>query len=55
MRSLNFIGGEKGGVGKSVTARLLAQYARLDATMGKLDALNSYVSQQVSQWNRRPD
>jgi hypothetical protein len=24
--SLNFIGGEKGGVGKSVTARLLAQY-----------------------------
>ncbi len=26
MRSLNFIGGEKGGVGKSVTARLLAQY-----------------------------
>ena len=26
MRSLNFIGGEKGGVGKSVAARLLAQY-----------------------------
>jgi len=26
MGSLNFIGGEKGGVGKSVTARLLAQY-----------------------------
>jgi hypothetical protein len=26
MTSLNFIGGEKGGVGKSVTARLLAQY-----------------------------
>ena len=26
MSSLNFIGGEKGGVGKSVTARLLAQY-----------------------------
>ncbi|GAA4339515.1 hypothetical protein GCM10023165_18920 [Variovorax defluvii] len=26
MPSLNFIGGEKGGVGKSVTARLLAQY-----------------------------
>lgn len=32
-------------------ARLLAQYSRLDATMGKLDALNSYISQQVSQWN----
>jgi len=26
MRSLNFIGGEKGGVGKSVAARILAQY-----------------------------
>jgi hypothetical protein len=26
MPSINFIGGEKGGVGKSVTARLLAQY-----------------------------
>ena len=26
MRSLNFIGGEKGGVGKSVTSRLPAQY-----------------------------
>ena len=26
MNSLNFIGGEKGGVGKSVTARVLAQY-----------------------------
>jgi hypothetical protein len=26
MSSLNFIGGEKGGVGKSVAARVLAQY-----------------------------
>ena len=26
MPSINFIGGEKGGVGKSVTARALAQY-----------------------------
>ena len=26
MPSINFIGGEKGGVGKSVAARLLAQY-----------------------------
>jgi cellulose biosynthesis protein BcsQ len=26
MRSLNLLGGEKGGVGKSVTARVLAQY-----------------------------
>lgn len=39
----------------STEARLLAQYARLDATMGKLDALNSYVSQQVSQWNKSPN
>lgn len=33
-------------------ARLLAQYTRLDAAMGKLDALNSYVAQQVTQWNK---
>ena len=26
MSAINFIGGEKGGVGKSVVARLLAQY-----------------------------
>ncbi len=26
MATLNFIGGEKGGVGKSVAARVLAQY-----------------------------
>ena len=26
MSSINFIGGEKGGVGKSVTSRVLAQY-----------------------------
>ena len=26
MPSINFIGGEKGGVGKSVLARVLAQY-----------------------------
>ncbi len=32
MSSINFIGGEKGGVGKSVTARVLAQYF-LDAGM----------------------
>lgn len=32
--------------------RLLAQYTRLDTNLGKLNALNSYVSQQVSQWNK---
>ncbi len=31
--------------------RLLAQYSRLDATMGKLDALSNYMNQQVTQWN----
>lgn len=32
-------------------ARLEAQYSRLDASMGKLTALSSYVNQQVTQWN----
>lgn len=32
--------------------RLLAQYTRLDTNLGKLNALNSYISQQVSQWNK---
>lgn len=34
-----------------VEARLLAQYSRLDAELGKLSALNSYVAQQVTTWN----
>ena len=33
-------------------ARLLAQYTRLDTNLNRLNALNSYVSQQVSQWNK---
>ncbi|PVY56966.1 MULTISPECIES: flagellar filament capping protein FliD [unclassified Simplicispira] len=32
--------------------RLRAQYSALDAKMGSLSALNSYISQQVSQWNK---
>lgn len=32
--------------------RLLAQYARLDSTVSRLNALNAYVSQQVTQWNK---
>ncbi len=32
-------------------ARIEAQYSRLDASMGKLTALSSYVNQQVTQWN----
>lgn len=32
--------------------RLLAQYGALDTKMSRLNALSSYVSQQVSQWSR---
>jgi len=32
--------------------RLLAQYTRLDAQMGTLNALDRYIQQQVAQWNR---
>lgn len=35
--------------------RLLAQYSRLDVNLNSLNALNSYVSQQVAQWNKRSD
>lgn len=35
-----------------VEKRLRAQYSALDAKMGSLSALNSYISQQVSQWNK---
>ena len=33
--------------------RLLAQYNRLDANVAKLNALNSYVAQQVTTWNKQ--
>lgn len=33
-------------------ARLRTQYAALDANLGKLSALNSYVAQQVASWNK---
>jgi len=43
MGSLNFIGGEKGGVGKSVTARVLAQYfidvSHWNNTRGKTEGI----------------
>lgn len=32
--------------------RLLAQYSRLDASLGSLNSLSTYVSQQISQWNK---
>ena len=35
-----------------VEARLKRQYSALDAQMGKLTALNAYVAQQVSTWNK---
>lgn len=35
--------------------RLLAQYARLDKTVSQLNALNQYVAQQVTQWNKTKD
>jgi flagellar hook-associated protein 2 len=38
-----------------VEARLLAQYSRLDTTLSKLNALNSYVAQQITTWNSQSD
>jgi flagellar hook-associated protein 2 len=35
-----------------IEARLRKQYSALDAQMGRLTALNQYVSQQVAQWNK---
>ena len=35
-----------------VETRLLAQYNAMDAAVGKLNALNSFVSQQITLWNR---
>jgi len=35
-----------------VEKRLRAQYTALDAKMGQLTALNSYISQQVAAWNK---
>jgi flagellar hook-associated protein 2 len=35
-----------------VEARLRAQYSSLDTQMAKLNSLSSYVSQQVTSWNK---
>lgn len=32
--------------------RLLAQYNAMDAAVGKLNALNTFVTQQITQWNK---
>jgi len=36
----------------TVEDRLRKQYSALDAQMGQLNALNAYVSQQVTLWNQ---
>ena len=36
-----------------VEAQLRAQYSRLDTQLGSLSALNSYVAQQVTTWNKQ--
>ena len=33
-------------------ARIRKQYSALDATMNKMNSLNSYITQQVEQWNK---
>ena len=33
-------------------ARLRKQYSTLDASMSSLTALNTYVTQQIAQWNK---
>ena len=35
-----------------VEARLKAQYTQLDATMARMNALNTYVTQQISLWSK---
>jgi len=35
-----------------VEARLKSQYTQLDATMARMNALNTYVTQQISLWNK---
>lgn len=35
--------------------QLLAQYNRLDVNLGKLSALNSYINQQVTMWNKKSE
>ncbi len=35
-----------------VEKRLLAQYSRLDANLGSINSLGTFVSQQIAQWNR---
>ena len=36
----------------AVTARLKKTYSALDSKMASLTALNTYITQQVTQWNK---
>jgi flagellar hook-associated protein 2 len=36
----------------SVEARLRKQYSALDTKMGSLSALSTYVTQQITNWNK---
>jgi flagellar hook-associated protein 2 len=35
-----------------VEVRLLQQYNAMDATVGRLNGLNAFVSQQITLWNK---
>ena len=37
---------------KRLEASLTARYVALDSQMSKLNALNSYIAQQVTTWNK---
>lgn len=54
-RALATNGSEQARVNKrasSVEAALNAKYSALDAQMSKLNSLNSYITQQITQWNK---
>lgn len=54
-RALATNGSEQARVNKrasSVEAALNAKYSALDAQMSKLNGLNSYITQQITQWNK---
>ncbi len=38
-----------------VEERMRKQYSALDATMGSLNSLNTYITQQIAQWNKSTD
>ena len=38
---------------EQIQTRLLTQYSRLDSNLASLSSLNSFISQQVAQWNKK--